>query len=151
MSSDDQVDRPRGVYLTAVVIAQEAFRDERGRTHLIGIFDRLSAQAFPLATDFMVWCNIKGHGTATILLRLIDAEKAELITTDPLVAEVTPFKGHEWFVTVKTTFPSPGLYKLVAIVDDEPLLEVPLMVWRTGDKAPVDESQPSAPETTSDE
>ena len=92
MTSDDQVDRPRGVYLTAVVITQDAFRDERGRTHLIGVFDRLSTQSFPLTAEFMVWCNIKGHGTATIQLRLIDAENAELVMTDPLVVEVTPFK-----------------------------------------------------------
>ena len=148
MTTDDQVYRPRGVYLTAVVITQDAFRDERGRTHLIGIFDRLSAQTFPLAAEFMVWCNIKGHGTRTIRLRLIDAESAELVTTDPLVVEVTPFKGHEWFLTVRTTFPSPGLYKLVALVDDEPQLEVPLMVWQAGEEAT---STESAPEATPDE
>ena len=135
MTTDDQVDRPRGVYLTAAVITQDAFRDERGRTHLIGIFDRLSTQSFPLTAEFMVWCNIKGHGTATIHLRLVDAESTALLTTDPLVVEVTPFKGHEWFLTVRTTFPSAGLYKLVALVDDEPQLEVPLMVWQTGETA----------------
>ena len=140
MTTDDQVDRPRGVYLTAVVITQDAFRDERGRTHLIGIFDRLSTQSFPLAAEFMVWCNIKGHGAATVRLRLIDADSAALVTTDPLVVEVTPFKGHEWFLTVRTTFPSAGLYKLVALVDDEPQVEVPLMVWQTGETAPSAES-----------
>ena len=139
MTTDDLVDRPRGVYLTAIVITQDAFRDERGRTHLIGIFDRLSTQSFPLTAEFMVWCNIKGHGTGTIHLRLIDAESAALLTTDPLVVEVTPFKGHEWFLTVRTTFPSAGLYKLVALVDNEPQLEVPLMVWQTGETAPATE------------
>ena len=148
MTTDDQVYRPRGVYLTAVVTTQDAFRDERGRTHLIGIFDRLSTQTFPLAAEFMVWCNIKGHGTATIRLHLIDAESAELVTTDPLVVEVTPFKGHEWFLTVRTTFPSAGLYKLVALVDDEPQLEVPLMVWQAGAATDLTES---APEATPDE
>ncbi len=148
MNSVDQVNRPRGVYLTAVVITQDAFRDERGRTHLIGIFDRLSSQSFPLTAEFMVWCNIKGHGTRTVRLRLIDAEGTELVTTDPLVVEVTPFKGHEWFLTVRTTFPSAGLYKLVALVDDEPQLEVPLMVWQTGETGPPTES---APEATPDE
>ena len=139
MTTDDLVDRPRGVYLTAIVITQDAFRDERGRTHLIGIFDRLSTQSFPLTAEFMVWCNIKGHGTGTIHLRLIDAESAALLTTDPLVVEVTPFKGHEWFLTMRTTFPSTGLYKLVALVDNEPQLEVPLMVWQTGETAPATE------------
>ena len=139
MTTDDQVDRPRGVYLTAVVLTQDAFRDERGRTHLIGIFDRLSTQSFPLTAEFMVWCNIKGHGTGTIHLRLIDAESAALLTTDLLVVEVTPFKGHEWFLTMRTTFPSTGLYKLVALVDNEPQLEVPLMVWQTGETAPATE------------
>ena len=139
MTTADLVDRPRGVYLTAIVITQDTFRDERGRTHLIGIFDRLSTQSFPLTAEFMVWCNIKGHGTGTIHLRLIDAESAALLTTDPLVVEVTPFKGHEWFLTVRTTFPSAGLYKLVALVDNEPQLEVPLMVWQTGETAPATE------------
>ena len=148
MTTDDQVDRPRGVYLTAAVITQDAFRDERGRTHLIGIFDRLSTQSFPLTAEFMVWCNIKGHGTGTVRLRLIDAESGELVLTDPLVVEVTPFKGHEWFLTLRTTFPGAGLYKLVALVDDEPQLEVPLMVWQAGETAPATES---APEGTPDE
>ena len=83
MPTDDQVDRPRGVYLTAAVTTQDAFRDERGRTHLIGIFDRLSTQSFPLTAEFMVWCNIKGHGTGTIHLRLIDAESAALAHDRP--------------------------------------------------------------------
>ncbi len=148
MTTDDQVDRPRGVYLTAVVLTQDAFRDERGRTHLIGIFDRLSTQSFPLTAEFMVWCNIKGHGAATVRLRLIDAGSAALLTTDPLVVEVTPFKGHEWFLTLRTTFPSAGLYKLVVLVDNAPQLEVPLMVWQAGDEAPATES---APEATLDE
>ena len=145
MTTDDQVDRPRGVYLTAVVITQDAFRDERGRTHLIGIFDRLSTQSFPLTAEFMVWCNIKGHGMGTVRLRLIDAESGELVLTDPLVAEVTPFKGHEWFLTLRTTFPSAGLYKLVALVDDEPQLEVPLMVWQADETTPANEPAPEAP------
>ena len=144
MTTDDQASRPRGVYLTAVVLTQDAFRDERGRTHLIGIFDRLSTQSFPLTAEFMVWCNIKGHGTGTIRLRLIDAENAELVTTDSLIVEVTPFKGHEWFLTIQTTFPSAGLYKLVTLVDDEPQLEVPLMVWQTGETATASEPAPEA-------
>lgn len=144
MTTNDRVDRPRGVYLTAVVITQDAFRDERGRTHLIGIFDRLSTPSFPLAAEFMVWCNIKGHGTGTIRLRLIDGANAELVITDPLVVEVTPFKGHEWFLTVQTTFPAAGLYKLMALVDSEPHVEVPLMVWQTGEAASSTESAPAA-------
>ena len=148
MASDRPLERPRGVHLSAVVIAQDAFRDERGRTHIIGVFDRLSAVTFPLITEFMVWCNIKGHGRATITLRLIDGEKSELMETDPLIAEVTPFKGHEWFVTVNVTFPHPGLYKLEGLVDKRPLIDVPLMVWQT-EAAPPDGSE-LGPGTTTD-
>ncbi len=135
METEGTVSERHGVYLTAVVIAQDAFRDDRGRTHVIGVFDKLTTAEFPLAASFMVWCNIKGYGTATVALRLIDAANRGLVVTSPLEVEVTPFKGHEWFITMKASFPEPALYKLVALVDDTEVMEVPLMVWH-GDESP---------------
>jgi hypothetical protein len=119
------------VYISALVICQDAFRDDRGRTHLHGVFDNLNATGFPVSTQFTVWCSVKGRGAARVVLRIVDTLGTTLAVTDPLIAEVTPFKGHEFFYGFSLSLSGAGLYKVVAFVDGIPAMEVPLMVRYT--------------------
>ena len=116
------------VYISALVICQEAFRDDRGRTHLHAVFDNLNATGFPINVQFMVWVSVKGRGTGRVVLKILDTLESTLAVTDALLAEVTPFKGHEFFFGFALSFTGAGLYKVIGYVDGIPSMEVPLMV-----------------------
>ncbi len=116
------------IYISALVICQDAFRDDRGRTHLHAVFDNLNAGGFPINVQFMVWVSVKGRGTGRVVLKIVDTLEATLALTEPLVAEVTPFKGHEFFYGFTLLFAGAGLYKVIGYVDGIPSMEVPLMV-----------------------
>jgi hypothetical protein len=116
------------IYISALVICQDAFRDDRGRTHLHAVFDNLNAGGFPINVQFMVWVSLKGRGTGRVVLKIVDTLEATLALTEPLIAEVTPFKGHEFFYGFSLLFAGAGLYKVIGYVDGIPSMEVPLMV-----------------------
>jgi hypothetical protein len=116
------------IYVSALVVCQEAFRDDRGRTHLHAVFDNLNASGFPVNAQFMVWTSVKGRGTARVVLRIIDTLETTLAVTEPLIAEVTPFKGHEFFYVFAISFAGAGLYKVIAYVDGISSMEIPLMI-----------------------
>ena len=114
--------------LSAMVICQDAFRDDRGRTHLYGVFENLNANGFPVQTQFMVWCSVRGRGTARLVLKVVDTLDQSVAVTEPMIAEVTPFKAHEFFCGFNVQLAGAGLYRVQAFVDGIPSGEVPLMV-----------------------
>ncbi len=116
--------------ISALLVAQDAFRDERGRTHVHGIFDTLASPKFPLTTSFMVFVAFKGTkaGTYQAMVRLLDSLDTKLVETEQMTFEVTEFKGHNLFINLGICFPSPQLYKIKLFVDGVPRLEIPLMV-----------------------
>ena len=116
------------VYVAALVVCQDAFKDDRGRTHIHAVFDNLNATGFPVNAQFMVWCSVKGRGTATLVVKVIDTLETTLAVTGALVAEVTPFKGHEFFFGFTIGFAGAGLYKIIAYLDGIPALEAPLVI-----------------------
>jgi hypothetical protein len=115
--------------VAALLIAQDAFRDDRGRTHVIGIFDTIEAPAYPLAASFMIFCHFKGtkQGTYQGMVRLKDSLDTILGQTEQLTFEVTEFKGHSFFIQMGVRFPEPALYRVELVVDGIPRLWVPLM------------------------
>lgn len=135
------------VYVSALVICQDAFRDDRGRTHLHGVFDNLNAVAFPVSAQFTVWCSVKGRGTARVVLKITDTLDTTLAVTEPLIAEVTPFKGHEFFFAFTLQLAGGGLYKVTAFVDGIPAMEVPLMVRHAPPPSPAAAAPPAPPPT----
>ena len=114
--------------LSAMVICQDAFRDDRGRTHLYGVFENLNANGFPVQTQFVVWCSVRGRGTARLVLKIVDTLDQSVAVTEPLIAEVTPFKAHEFFCGFNVQLAGAGLYRVQAFIDGIPSGEVPLMV-----------------------
>jgi hypothetical protein len=119
------------VWLSALVICQEAYRDDRGRTHLHAVFENLNATGFPVQSQFMVWCSVRGRGTARLVIKIVDTLEQSLAVTEALIAEVTPFKAHEFFYGFNLQLPGAGLYRVQAFVDGIPAMEVPLMVRLT--------------------
>ena len=116
------------VWLSGMVICQDAFRDDRGRTHLHGVFENLNASGFPVASQFVVWCCARGRGTARLVLKIVDTLEQTIVVTEPLIAEVTPFKAHEFFCGFNLQLAGAGLYRVQAFIDGIPAMEVPLMV-----------------------
>jgi hypothetical protein len=116
------------VRISAMVVCQDAYRDDRGRTHLYAVFDNLNASGFPINAQFMVWCSVRGRGTARMVLKIMDTLEQTIAVTEPLIAEVTPFKAHEFFYGFNVAVAGAGLYRIMAYLDGILAMEVPLMV-----------------------
>ena len=114
--------------VTSLLIAQDAFQDNRGRTHVIGIFDTIGSPRFPFNARFMVYCAIKGEGTHTALLKVEDSLGEKLVESKPFIAEVTQQKGYQIFSGFGLTLKAPGLYRIIAFLDGIPEIEHPLYV-----------------------
>ncbi len=114
--------------ITALLVAQDAFQDNRGRTHVIGIFDTIGAPKFPVNIGFMVYCAIKGEGTHRVVIRVEDSLGDRIAQPEPMIAEVTPQKSHQIFFGFGLTLKTPGLYKILAFMDGIKEIEHPLFV-----------------------
>ena len=114
--------------VTALLVAQDAFEDKRGRTHVIGIFDTIGAPKFPFNISFMVYCAIKGEGTHTTLLKIENSLGDKIAESKPMIAEVTPQKSHQIFAGFGITIKAPGLYRILAFLDGIKEIEHPLYI-----------------------
>ena len=116
--------------ICALLVAQDAFRDVHGRTHVHGIFDNIASPKFPLVTSFTVFVAFKGtkRGNYQAMVRILDSLDNKLAETEQMGFEVTEFKGHNLFLNFGIRFPSPQLYKVKLFVDGIERLEMPLMV-----------------------
>lgn len=114
--------------VTALLVAQDVFQDNRGRTHVIGIFDTIGAPKFPVNISFMVYCAIKGEGTHTAVLKIEDSLGDKIAQSEPIIAEVTLQKGHQIFFGFGLTIKAPGLYRVIAFLDGIKEIEHPLFV-----------------------
>lgn len=114
--------------VTALLVAQDAFQDNRGRTHVIGIFDTIGVPKFPVNIGFMVYCAIKGQGTHTALIKIEDSLGDRIAESEPMIAEVTQQKGHEIFFGFGLTLKAAGLYRIIACLDGIEEIEHPLFV-----------------------
>jgi hypothetical protein len=114
----------------ALLLAEDAFHDDRGRTHVHGIFDSITTSKFPMFTSFKVFVAFKGtkSGTYQSVIRLLDSLDNKLAETELLTFEVSEFKGHNLFINLRIELPTPQLYKIKLFVDGIERLEVPLMV-----------------------
>ena len=124
--------------VVALLVAQDAFNDDRGRTHVHGIFDNINAPKFPIVISFMVFIAFKGtkKGTYQAMIRLLDSLGNILVQTEQIVVEITEYKGHTWFANLGVRFPSPQMYTIELIVDGIKRIEVPLMVRQTETSPP---------------
>ena len=121
----------RQAAITALLVAQDAFKDVQGRTHVYGIFDTLSAERFPITLTFRVFCRIQGEGTHTVYVKIVDSLDEKLVETAPMPCEVSPTKGHDLFLTFGLVFKALGKYRVEAFLDGVKELETPLMLRET--------------------
>ncbi len=131
--------------VTALLVAQDAFQDDRGRTHIIGVFDTIGAPKFPFNVSFIVYCAIKGEGTHIALLKIEDSLGDKIAESKPMTAEVTYQKGHQIFFGFGLTLKAPGLYRIIAFLDGIREIEHPLYIRQ--ETAPKPDSTDSIGET----
>ena len=127
--------------VTGLLVAQDAFQDNRGRTHVIGVFDTIGAPKFPFNISFMVYCAVKGQGTHTVLIKVEDSLGDRIAESEPMIAEVTQQKGHQIFFGFGLTLKAPGLYRVIAFLDGIREIEHPLFVR----EEPTAKAGPSGP------
>jgi hypothetical protein len=118
----------RDARVTALLVAQDAFKDVQGRTHVYGIFDTLSADRFPITLTFRVFCRIQGEGSHTAYIKIVDSLDEKLVETPPMPCEVSATKGHDLFLTFGLAFKAQGKYRVQAFLDGVQELETPLML-----------------------
>ena len=116
--------------IAALLVANDAFKDDRGRVHVHGVFDTIAAPQFPLNINFTIFVSFKGSksGTYQAMVQLQDSLNNPVVKTEPMIFDVSEFKGHNLFVNVTARFPAPQLYKIKLFVDGIERLEMPLMV-----------------------
>ena len=116
------------VRVTALILGQDSFRDERGRAHVIGIFDTVGAQQFPMAFQFSIYCRLHGEGTHQLILRVLDPQGMEIVHSEPITANLLPIQGHQFFMSIGIQAESDGLFLVQAVVDGQVEQEAPLLV-----------------------
>ncbi|MBI4236512.1 MAG: hypothetical protein HY688_04065 [Chloroflexi bacterium] len=115
-------------HVTALLLGQDAFRDERGRAHVIGIFDAVGATQFPMGFQFSVYCRLHGEGAHALAFRVLDALGRQLVRSEPVTAHLQPDQGHQFFMSLGLQVEAPGLFHVQALVDGELAMAVPLLV-----------------------
>ena len=119
---------PTNARVTALLIGQDAFRDERGRAHVIGIFDTVGAANLPMAFQFAIYCRMHGEGSHVLILRVLDPQGRELVRSEPIDAQLLPVQGHQFFMNLGLEAREEGVHLVQAILDDELAQEAPLLV-----------------------
>jgi hypothetical protein len=114
--------------VTALLVAQDAFTDNRGRTHVIGIFDTIGTPKFPVNISFMVYCAIKGEGTHTVFIKIENSLGDKIAESQPMIAEVTLQKSHQIFAGFGIGIKASGLYKVIAYLDGKKEIDHPLFI-----------------------
>ena len=119
---------PTNARVTALLLGQDSFRDERGRAHVIGIFDTVGAQQFPMAFQFSIYCRLHGEGSHELILRVLDPNGMEIVRSEPIMANLLPIQGHQFFMSIGIQAESEGLFLVQAVVDGSIAQEAPLLV-----------------------
>lgn len=120
--------------VTALLLSQDAFRDERGRAHVIGIFDTVGAQNFPMSFQFSIYCRLHGEGEHSFVITVLDPNGAEVVHSEPITATLLPIQGHQFFMSLGLQAEHEGLFKVQVAVDGVLSMEVPLLIEAGSDE-----------------
>jgi hypothetical protein len=125
---------PTAARVTALLIGQDAFRDERGRAHVIGIFDSIGATQLPMGFQFAIYCRLNGEGSHVLVLRVLDPHGRELVRSEPIDAQLLPVQGHQFFMNLGLEAREEGVHLVQAILDNDLAQEAPLLVEMGSDE-----------------
>jgi hypothetical protein len=119
------------------LLADEANVSQEGKLNVLGVFDRIAANAFPtvhpkMVFVFRVQAEYADAGQQyAVRVRLMDEDGAALFEAsgDIVAPQVAPGEyvtANQVFTLVGTQFPRPGSYKFVVHLGELPPHETPL-------------------------
>lgn len=125
------------------LLADEANVSQEGKLNVLGVFDRIAAQAFPTVHPKMVFVfRVQAeYGDAgrefPVRVRLMDEDGAALFEASgeivgPMVAPGEFVTANQVFTLVGIRFPQAGSYKFLVHLGDLPPHETPLMLVQGG-------------------
>ncbi|MDD5423056.1 MAG: hypothetical protein WC592_08105 [Candidatus Omnitrophota bacterium] len=115
------------------VLCDDVRQENNGKFILIGLFEAINARKFP-ATHYALfvvnrWC--KGEGTFTQKIRIVNPkDKSVVFQTDEQVFELPDIDRHHTLVSRfnNLVFPNPGKYWVEVLLDNELILNYPIML-----------------------
>jgi hypothetical protein len=130
------------VKIPMALLADEANVSQEGKLNVMGVFDRIAANAFPtvhpkMVFVFRVQAEYPDAGQPfAVRVRLMDEDGAALFEASgeivaPPVAPGEFITANQVFTLVGTQFPRPGSYKFVVHVGDLPPHETPLTLVKS--------------------
>lgn len=115
------------------VLCDDVRREENGKFILIGLFEAINSKVFPATHQMLFvvnrWC--KGEGTFTQKIRIINTkDKSIVFQTDEQGFELTDIDRHHTLVSRfnNLLFPNPGKYWVEILLDNELVLNYPIIL-----------------------
>lgn len=118
--------------LVQTILCDDVRQEVGGKFSLMGLFEGISAQAFPVVHPrFAVWNEwTGGRGEFTTTVRLLAPDgKTVLGSSDSRFSLATEQQRHrDISLRFNTTFPSAGTYWIDILLDGAPVARIPLPV-----------------------
>jgi hypothetical protein len=118
------------------VLCDDVRREDNGKFMLIGIFEAINAKKFPATHPALFvatrWC--KGEGTFTQKIRIVNPkDNLPVFQTDDQVFELADIDRHHTLISRfnNLVFPSPGKYWLEVLLDNELVINYPILLNET--------------------
>ena len=115
------------------VVCDDVRREDNGKFMLIGIFEAINAVEFPAKhhTLFVAnrWC--KGEGSFTQKIRIVNTrDKAIVFQTEDQLFQLQDIDTHHTIISRfnNLLFPSPGKYWVEIFLNNELILNYPIML-----------------------
>jgi len=115
------------------VLCDDVRREDNGKFILIGLFEAINAKSFPATHSslFVVnrWC--KGEGSFTQKIRIINTkDKGKVFETNEQPFNLKDIDSHHTLISRfnNLVFPDPGKYWVEVILDNELVLNYPIML-----------------------
>ena len=115
------------------VLCDDVRREENGKFMLVGIFEAINAKSFPATHQSMFIANqwVKGEGAFDQKIQIVNTrDKSIVFQTDAQHFELANIDSHHMLVSKfnNTVFPEPGKYWVEVILDNELMLNYPIML-----------------------
>ena len=115
------------------VYKRKYIREDNGKFILLGLFEAINAKAFPATHPALFvanrWC--KGEGRFSQKVRIINTkDKSVVFQTDDQPFELPDIDHHHTLISRfnNLVFPSPGKYWVEVLLDNELVINYPIML-----------------------
>ena len=122
------------------ILCDDIRREDNGKFMLIGIFEAINAVKFPAKHNTLFvanrWC--KGEGSFTQKIRIINAnDKGLVFQTEGQPFQLTDIDKHHTIISKFNSllFHSPGKYWVEVFLNNELILNYPIMLKQTETKS----------------